>query len=334
MKPEHQWIALRNALIELPGEPISIDENHSIFTYPSGKEVEWRFGEKLSTPFVEGLLKHKSKKPLLLFSPYISPTFAERLQRNGVFFVDETGNAYLEWPGYYLFISRDVPKNLRPGNSQRKAGKDFSPSALKLIYLFLTDTNKGVGARVNHTVRQLNAVTGISTGSISNTMDSLKAQNFLEEREPGVRRLAQREKLFERWVEDYTRKLRPKLVVEHYRLPHPGWASELVHTDGPGKWGGEVAGSRLTGHLVPETVTLYTENLPANFIVKNDLRKDPAGRVEILRPFTPMDLTDPAEACVHPLLVYSDLMASEIDRNLETAKRIYEKYLRPLATSD
>lgn len=334
MKPEYQLLALRDALINLPGEPILEDENHCVFTYPSGKEVEWRFAEKLSTPFVEGLLMQKREEPLLLLSPYISPTFAERLQKNGVFFVDETGNAYLEWPGYYLFISRNVPKNQRPGNSQRKTGKDFSPSALKLIYLFLTDTNKGANARVNHTVRQLHALTGVSTGSISNTMDSLKAQGFLEEREPGQRRLAQREKLFERWVEDYTRKLRPKLAVEHYRLPHSGWASELVHTDGPGKWGGEVAGSRLTGYLVPETVTLYTENLPATFIVKHNLRKDPAGRVEILKPFASMDKPNPMETCVHPLIVYADLMASEIDRNLETAKRIYERYLRPLATSD
>lgn len=334
MKPEYQLLALRDALRNLPGEPISEGENHCVFTYPSGKEVEWRFEEKLSTPFVEGLLMHKRKKPLLVFSPYISPTFAERLQKNGVFFVDETGNAYLEWPGYYLFVSRDVPKNQRPGTSLNKSAKDFSPSALRLIYLFLTDPNKGANERVNHTVRQLHALTGVSIGSISNTMDSLKAQGFLEEREPGERRLAQREKLLERWVEDYIRKLRPKLVVEHYRLPHSGWASELVQTDGPGKWGGEVAGAKLTGYLVPETVTLYTENLPAAFLVKHDLRKDPAGRVEILRPFQSMDQTNPMEACVHPLIVYADLMASEIDRNLETAKRIYERYLRPLATSD
>jgi len=165
-------------------------------------------------------------------------------------------------------------------------------------------------------------------------MDRLKAQGFLEERGAGERCLAQREKLFERFVEGYTRRLRPKLVVEHYRLPHPGWASELVNTDGSGKWGGEVAGSKLTGYLVPETVTLYTENLPVPFIVKHDLRKDPAGRVEILRPFASMDQTTPMEACVHPLIVYADLMATEIDRNLETAKRIYERYLRPLVTSD
>lgn len=333
MKPENQLITLRNALVSLPGQPISMGENGFTFAYPSGKEVEWRFEKTLTTPVVEHLLLQKREEPLLVFSPYVSATFADRLRKNGVFFVDEAGNAFLEWPGYYLFISRDVPKNQRPGSGQKKAGKDFSPSALKLIYTFLTDTHKGPEARVNHTVRQLNDITGISTGSISNTMDSLKAQGFLEEREPGERRLAQKEKLFERWVEDYTRKLRPRLVAEHYRLPHSGWASELVKKEGPGQWGGEVAGSRLTEYLVPETVTIYTENLPATFIVEHDLRKDPAGRVEILRPFKPMDQSVPVEGCAHPLIVYADLMASEIDRNLETAKRIYEKYLRALVTS-
>jgi hypothetical protein len=122
--------------------------------------------------------------------------------------------------------------------------------------------------------------------------------------------------------------------VEHYRLPFPGWAEELSNVEGPGLWGGEVAGARLTGYLIPETVTIYAEYLPSDFIVKHDLRKDPAGRVEVLRPFWKGDHPYSPESCAHPLIVYADLMASEIDRNLETAQRLYEKYLRPLATSN
>jgi hypothetical protein len=40
------------------------------------------------------------------------------------------------------------------------------------------------------------------------------------------------------------------------------------------------------------------------------------------------------EDCVHPLLVYADLIASEIDRNVETAQRVYDRHLRQIIEPD
>jgi len=37
---------------------------------------------------------------------------------------------------------------------------------------------------------------------------------------------------------------------------------------------------------------------------------------------------------VHPLLVYADLIASEIDRNVETAQRVYDRYLLQIIEPD
>jgi hypothetical protein len=343
MKIDHSIKSLLEALHRLPGYPLSEAEpwfhnsnadSDSVITLPSGLTIDVGFKDSLTTAGVEQIILNTAGNPFLVFAPYVSPVFAERLCKHGVFFVDETGNAFLQWPGYHLFVSRELPKRQRPGNSGAETKKDFSANALKLIFAFLTDEAEGPEALVNQTVRYLNARTGLSTGSISGILDSLKVQGFIEEREPGIRRLLHREKLFERWVQEYGLKLRPKLSVEHYRLPKPGWAGELLKNEGPGLWGGEVAGACLTGYLVPETVTIYAEHLPADFIVKHDLRKDPAGRVEVLRPFWKGEPPQSLQGCAHPLIVYADLMASEIDRNLETAKRIYEQYLRPLATSN
>lgn len=332
--PEVSKLLSENSLGNVDSSPVSQKKLESLLCSAFGYEVDVAFKGKMSLPVVEQMAYDKNDRPLLVFTPYVSPIFADRLCKKNIFFVDETGNAFLQWPGNYLFISRDIPQKERPGFKSKKGDKDFTTNTLKLIYAFLTDEAEEANTLLNQTYRQMSAASGVSVGAIGDRIESLMTQGFIEERESGKRYLVHRAKLIERWVEDYGRKLRPKLIIEHYRLPQPGWAGKLLHTDGPGLWGGEVAGARLTKHLVPETVTIYAESLPSEFIVEHDLRKDTEGWVEVLCPFWPTNENQPRQGCVHPLIVYADLMSTEIDRNLETAERIYEKHLRSLATAD
>ena len=86
----------------------------------------------------------------------------------------------------------------------------------------------------------------------------------------------------------------------------------------------------MTGYLKPQVASIYTRSLGHDLILENDLRVDPNGDVEILTPFW-RDLPNVSwEDCTHPLLVYADLCASGIDRNLETAQRVYDKFLRQI----
>ena len=101
-----------------------------------------------------------------------------------------------------------------------------------------------------------------------------------------------------------------------------------------GLWGGEVAGAKLTAYLSPETATIYSDDFPGEFVLTYALYKDPAGKVEVLKPFWGPIPWATHEDCVHPLLVYADLIASEIDRNVETAQRVYDRYLRQIIEPD
>ena len=56
------------------------------------------------------------------------------------------------------------------------------------------------------------------------------------------------------------------------------------------------------------------------------MQPDKYGAVEIRSMFWNSEKYQRA-GCVHPLLTYVDLMASDDDRNIETAKLIYRKYL-------
>jgi len=65
-------------------------------------------------------------------------------------------------------------------------------------------------------------------------------------------------------------------------------------------------------------------------LLGNRLRKDPAGKVEILEKFWDSDYKNTSNDLVHPLLVYADLIASGDPRNAEAAEKIYEQHILQL----
>jgi hypothetical protein len=64
------------------------------------------------------------------------------------------------------------------------------------------------------------------------------------------------------------------------------------------------------------------------------LRKDPIGEVEILDRFWDYDENTEYRDLVHPILIYADLVATGNQRNIETAKMIYEDYIIRLVRED
>lgn len=278
----------------------------------------------------------------LIYAPYINPTCAGRLRQHGVNFLDDEGHVFLRAPGLYLFVSDKAGKGRRGRGaavvSSFSSPKPFKQVTLKLVYAFLADPDLDAGEQapslINVSYREMKNHTGLSLGSISNAVEDLVREEYLIEIEDGKRILVNRKKLFERWVQGYGTRLRPKLVAEHYRPPRQDWWKDADVTVWGGLWGSEIAGAKLTRFLKPETATIYTDTLPHDFIVQHDLRKDPAGPVEVLKPFWSTAQPFRGGDCVHPLVAYADLAASSIDRNLETAERIYEDYLRKIVESD
>jgi len=74
--------------------------------------------------------------------------------------------------------------------------------------------------------------------------------------------------------------------------------------------------------------------MPERFLAANRLRTDPGGNVEVLEAFwnTGCDWADGEIA--HPLLVHADLLRTGDDRNIDTARRIYDEQLAGLVRED
>jgi hypothetical protein len=266
------------------------------------------------------------QRPLLLVTTRVSAGQGRALRDAGVQFMDTAGNCYLEFPGFHLFVLGQKgaePVVLRPHRPS------FSAAEVRLIFHYMTDpklTDDPRNALINRTYREVSEASGVSLGSVTSTRAALNALGFLNETSEGLS-LVNRRDLMERWVSAYTTRLRPKFTVSRYRAPHPDWWTQVALDPKTALWGGEPAAQRLTRYLKPEIITIYRLGNMSPFILEHDLRVDREGKVEILDAFWSSPDIRKGD-CVHPLLVYADLIASGIDRDIEAARVLHDQYLR------
>ena len=258
----------------------------------------------------------------ILVTPQVTARMADRLKAAGIQFMDEAGNVFLNQPPLYLFVKGTKnPEVTRPP----AVGRAFKQTGLQLLFHLIC--NQGL---LNKPFRTIAAQAGVAFGVVNWTIRELKELGFLEEtgtRRNRQARLIRKETLLERWVTGYAEQLRPKLLHGIYQGP-TGWWHNVVLDPETALWGGEVAAAKLTKHLKPQDVTLYVDKQkPNTILVAHRLRKDPLGDVTLLYRFWNLDVIPPNQDVVPPLLVYADLMATGEQRNLETARMIYEKYI-------
>ena len=88
---------------------------------------------------------------------------------------------------------------------------------------------------------------------------------------------------------------------------------------------GEVGAYKLNKYLKPEIsiIYLFPQNLK-KFIIDNRLRKSTKVNVEIYNIFW---LSENKHELVHPILIYSDLLGTNNQRNVDTAGMIYNQYV-------
>ena len=293
-----------------------------------GKEARYYAEIKNTITKAQKLLllvqKEKLNYPLLLITKYVNPQMADQIRQDGIEFIDTAGNAFINYPGLYVYVKGNrPPETMRKGPVKRA----FKPAGLRMIYALLC--NPGFE---NKTYREIATATDVALGTVGWTMNELKELGFLLDMGKQGYKMIRKENLLQRWVTAYPEQLRPKQILGHYRGELDWWKQTRLDALGA-QWGGEVAAARLTQYLKPEIVTIYTTNQHLNqFLLENRLRKDPAGDVEVLERFWKPE--GQYEDLVHPLLIYADLIATGNQRNLETAKMIYEQHIVRLIRED
>ena len=274
---------------------------------------------------------------LLMVTGCVSDKIGEKLRSAGIHFIDTAGNVFLTGKDQYLFVIGRRAKNEDVNFWDRNQGRAFHPSGLKLVFNLLTDSelnaHKPGSALVEKPYREISQATGLATSTIGWIMADLIHQKYVIQVSAGHRMLVDRMRLLDRWVQGYHERLRPNLLLGRYRPAQADWWRDAVVENG--LWSGETAAARLTQSIKPQTATIFGTLPSHEFVLKHHLQKEPTGSVEFLKPFwTTPSREDAKGGCVHPLLIYADLLSIDDDRTREVAKIIYEHHIDPFIKTD
>lgn len=265
----------------------------------------------------------------MLVTDYVNPRMAERLKEMDIAFIDLAGNAYLNEPPIFVYIKGNRPTERRTLGPELKPTGAFQATGLRVLFGFLTNPDL-----LLKTYRDIADATGVALGTVGWVLTDLREHGYLYEGKGRKHQLTQKRQIIEQWVIAYPEKLRPKLRIGRYRAADHRWWKTVELENHHAQWGGEVAAAKLTDYLNPDKAIIYADAIPPRLLAENHLKIDPEGDVEILRrfwqpklaPIYPVMPTVPNDV-VPVLLVYADLMATADDRNVETAKLIYDEYL-------
>lgn len=286
--------------------------------YPGG-HVDLRFEVKVK-PRKEQLgvvlgQRDPDQPPWLLVADYINPQLADWLREQGVMFLDVAGNAYLYDRGLRVWVTgkRDALR-LQAERERRRA---FQPSGLKVVFALLSRPGS-----VAADYRTLARDAGVALGTVQWVIRDLVEEGYVLRLGRRRRRLVEPKALLDAWVPAYLRGLRPRLLLGRFEAPDLDWWTVIDPREYGALWGGEPAAAKLTDHLKPGTLTIYTDRIPARLVVERRLTLNDAGRVEFRKKFWRFEAEDMPDT-VPPVLVYADLHAVGDSRALEAAERVF-----------
>ncbi len=258
-------------------------------------------------------------QPALLITRYLTPPMAERLRALNIEFMDAAGNAYINNPPIFIYITG---KKKKPAPEGVKPGRAFRPAGLKVVFALLCCPELAKAP-----YREIVKVAKVAQGTVGWVFYDLKQKNYLIERGAQGKKLINLKKLTDTWVEAYIRELRPGLLMGTYGTADPEWWKGIDRQKTDVFLGGEPAAAILTDYLKPAAVTLYGPEKINPFLLKHRLKKEPDGKVEIYKKFWNVDYPWEYEGIAPPLLVYADLIATTDDRNIDAARMIYDRFI-------
>jgi hypothetical protein len=258
--------------------------------------------------------------PFMVIAELIFPKIKEELRQQNIAYIESNGNIYVNNQTNYIWI--ETQKSNKQG--KEKVNRAFTKTGLKLLFnILLCDE------LINLPYREIARLTGIAFANINYIINGLKEKGFIIQIDKKHIKLVNKTDLLRTWVDRYDERLKPDLHIGNFRFLDQedfiNW-EKIALKPNVTLWGGEPAGYKLTKHLNPEILTIYTREDKTDLIKNYKLIPDAQGNVRIYRKFWPE--IDNESRTVPPLLVYADLINTYDKRNIETANLIYDEYIK------
>ncbi len=267
------------------------------------------------------------KKSVILMSAYINPSIAQELKKAGIQYIDVSGNAYLKL-GRNIHIEIEGKKSDRPIRTE--SSSLFQPKLMQLLSIFLIDSES-----VNQTVRDLASRSGISKDRVSTGLRLLKKQAWLIQTAKKRYKFVNKQKLFEQWLMNYGERLRPKLILGAYKIA-PSIEKDLEYklkelTNNQScqyAFTGSSGAAKLMSYYRGKTTEVFIPYDMVNTVRKSlKLLQSQEPNVTLFKLFSP-DIVYQNNGVAHPLFIYAELMYHGGDREQETARLIYNQFMK------
>ncbi|WMX14960.1 type IV toxin-antitoxin system AbiEi family antitoxin [Aureispira sp. CCB-E] len=256
---------------------------------------------------------------IILVSDYIPKTVKEFLKGKNISYLDTAGNAFItDNEELYIYIETNKNAPLTPPNPNRA----FSKSGLKVVYQLLINDKT-----LDTSYRQIGEVAKVSIDTVRRVLKELQRDKFIVKINKTKSKLQNKERLFQEWVILFNRVLRPKLKQKSFAPKNFSNIRFIIDESNPSSIGGELAGEMLSNHLIAEKAIIYTDKSFMDLSRKLGLRPSTNGAITFIEQFWAGPILSNKKT-VHAMLVYADLINSPTPRNLDTAKIIYDKYVK------
>jgi len=290
-----------------------------------GEQVFVEFKNEVRPQNISHFEKTRSQElPVLVASKYITPKAKETLKAKKINYIDSFGNAFLNLDNLKLYVEKN---NAKPVYNEYS--EVFTPSGGQILFHLLQNPEL-----INATYRHLAEISKVSLGSVSKTINGLLNEDFAVKQNTEKKyQLVRREELLEKWVTLVNEKILPAHKIGNYIFINS--EQFKINEIDPGIescWGGEYGAKLITNYLNPSHYSLFTtekENLMRHF----KMVPDSDGNISVYEPFwKPKSIefqTTNGKIPVNTLLIYAELVYSGNDRNIETAKIIFDEYIKP-----
>lgn len=301
--------------------------------------VELRRSDPLSRIALDHWMDQRkgSEQDWILLANHVGPKLSRYLREHRINFVDASGNCHLSIDeGHVAYI--EGRKRSTPAWESQGTGR----AGTRIQFALLARPEL-----VTRPVREIASASGASKTAASSVLNRLEREGVIGP--TGRDRILLRpDALLQRWLTGYVDRLRPRLVLGRYeaRTEDPDeldrFLGAQLSTHGEDRfvegsktirwaWGGAAAEHRLLHYYRGTATVIHFDAPPSTAAKRLGLAPAREGSITFLGVPGPLAFQGTQPNVVHPLLIYSELLATGEERARDAASRVRERYLQHLS---